>query len=103
MSIMDTLLKTPPTQLQKRKINVQVTFQEGGDWLPMTLEFRTVICIIQRDLMDLLVIGQFKGWESLQPLGHYMGIHAIKFPSGAIYDSVLARNLRREVRRQCWR
>jgi len=79
------------------KIPMQVTYSDGGYWANFEMERDWVVSCITRSQF----VKRFPERKLQDNL--FAGIHALKFPSGAIFDCVLAQHPDKEIRRRCWR
>ena len=79
------------------KIMMQVTYSDGGKWQDFLMEKDWVISCIVRSQF----VRRFPEKNLFYNL--FACMYAIKFPSGVIFDCVMAQSNNKDIRRACWR
>lgn len=83
-------------------INVEVTYEEGGAWHKVRAAKESILWAIMRERMNKELQDTPFFSVLIAPSNYFCDWHAIRFPSGAIYDFVLARR-KDFARRLAWR
>lgn len=103
MSIIDWAAYIKKLANPKELITVEVTYLEGSFWHRCTIPKESVAWAIARDRQDTRIQNDPIYSKLISPMGYFCNWSAMRFPSGAIYDFVLARSKDPCIRKLAWR